>query len=256
MQERDAPQYIHAAHICSTSTPATQPPGLVNLRCLILDDSKIGDAGLASIRPLLEVWASVLHVVVGELRPASSTSQTLPSPPPPAARPLRRGGSKTDANVPLSALYLCNCALTVIGCVRLGESLPTNRELRTLHLDRNKIGVEGLAVLTRAAAFKQARGHGLLELSLAGCHLGGKSGVAPLSRLLGDTQACLECLDLSHNLLGPDGAGALAGWLAPCQSLCCLRLENVGLGFLWSGPEAESPTEDDTQARDWGQCDH
>ncbi|XP_048051933.1 NACHT, LRR and PYD domains-containing protein 12-like isoform X5 [Megalobrama amblycephala] len=126
-----------------------------------------------------------------------------------------------DPHCKLEKLKLIQCNITDKGCAALASALRSNSHLRELDLTVNKIGDEGLMLLSDGLMDPNCK---LEKLMLSQCNITAEGCAALVSALRSNSH--LRELDLSMNKIGDEGLMLLSDGL---KDLHC-KLEKLELG--------------------------
>ena len=147
-------------------------------------------------------------------------------------------GAALATNTSLVDLDLSSNALR--GGQSIAQALNKNRTLARVHLLYNPLDVQSALALAAAIRTRMAIG---VELSLcnidpdAECVLLARRGMRSSDAILLaaelETARCVRVLDLSHNMLGPEAASALASALRCNSTLTNLKLQSNRLAGSW-----------------------
>ncbi|XP_048052028.1 NACHT, LRR and PYD domains-containing protein 12-like isoform X2 [Megalobrama amblycephala] len=113
-----------------------------------------------------------------------------------------------DPHCKLEKLKLSRCNITAEGCAALASALRSNSHLRELDLTGNKIGDEGLTLLSYGLKDPHCK---LEKLMLCRCNITDEGCAALASALRSNSH--LRELDLSENKIGGRGLTLLSGGL-------------------------------------------
>ncbi|XP_051763715.1 NACHT, LRR and PYD domains-containing protein 12-like isoform X4 [Ctenopharyngodon idella] len=211
-----------------------------HLRELNLSDDKIGDGGLTLLSDGLQdphcklekltlydcnITAEGCAALTSALRSNSHLRELGLSQSKIGGRGLMllSDGLK-DPHCKLENLMLYDCNITAEGCAALASALRSNSQLRELNLSENKIGDEGLMLLSDGLKDPHCK---LENLMLWGCDITAEGCAALASALR--SNSLLRELDLSENKIGGQGLTLLSDelkdphckleklWLSQCN---------------------------------------
>ncbi|XP_067260695.1 ribonuclease inhibitor-like isoform X6 [Chanodichthys erythropterus] len=113
-----------------------------------------------------------------------------------------------DLHCKLEKLTLFDCNITTEGCAALTSALRSNSHLREVDLSENKIGDEGLTLLSDGLKYPHCK---LEKLKLYDCNIADEGCAALTSALRSDSH--LRELNLSDNKIGDEGLTLLSDGL-------------------------------------------